>query len=219
MNNRYIIGTGYVNTFNGVDLFRRELMEYWLRNNLKTSSPELIFVLSMRGSRFNHEDVNEINIPGNTGQLNELISSRKHDFSGASASCLTLAMVAYCNECDFIYKEQDVLCFGNWVEKLYECAGDGAGCMGPNDPCPSGTGLMLFRHAFIPKIVARYLSSRPEHDQNSLMEHHFHEMHDLLRIYSMGFDKKRPVDFDAETFFIHQPSFGDIEILKQKGLL
>lgn len=215
-----MIGTGYVNNAAQNGVSREELIKYWVKNNLDTSNPESVFVLSMKGSKLSHEDVDEIAIPGNLGHMDELFDrSKPYDFSGASGSLLTLAMVAYCNESDFIYKEQDVLCFGGWVEKLYEAAGDGGGCMGPNDPCPSGTGLMLFRHAFIPKIVARYLSGRPEHNGDSLMEHHFLEMPDLIRKYSMGFDKKRPIDFDAPTFLIHQPSSSDIQTLKQKGLL
>lgn len=219
MNHRYIIGTGFVNNGGPNSPFKNEVMRHWVVNNRRYANPRAVFVLSMHGSSFSHPDVKEINVVGNLGHHDDLIYGRKpHSFSGAAGAILTLAMVAYCDESDFIYKEQDSLCFGPWVERLYSEIGDGDLIIGPNDPCPSGTALMLMRHNAIPKIVSHYLSSRPEHDANSLVEHHFQEM-EFSKRYSFGYDKKRPYNPDDEVFWIQQPNQNDIELLSKKGLI
>lgn len=199
-------------------------MKYWVRNNRDTASPRAQFVMSMFGSTFHHPDVKEINVIGNLGHYTDLLEGRKpHSFSGATAAIMTLAMVAYADESDFIFKEQDAYAFGPWVEHLYEAMGDGGAAIGAYEPAPSGTALMIFKHSFIPQMVSRYLSMRPEHDTNSLVEHHFHEMAandpKMFRYYSMGYDKSRPVNFDDPVFWIQQPNQEEIQILKQKGLL
>ena len=155
---------------------------------------------------------------GNLGHYSDILEGRKaHAFSGAGAAILTLAMVAYCDESDFIYKEQDALCFGNWVEHLYNSAGHGWGCMGDYDPIPSGTALMLFRHEFIPSIVRSYIDMGPENSNQRMVEHKYSEI--LSNRYSMGYDKRRPVNFNDETFWIQQPNKSDIEELKKRKLL
>jgi len=222
-NRRYIIGTGYVNNGEPGGRFKDEVMRHWVVNNRRYANPRAVFVLSMHGSSFSHPDVREINVVGNLGHLDDLLYRRKpHAFSGAAGAILTLAMVAYCDESDFIYKEQDSLCFGPWVEKLYDEMGDGFGIKGPNDPIPSGTSLMLIRHNAIPMVVSSYLRSRPEHDTSSLVEHHFEEM-EINKIhfnhFSFGYDKRRPYNMDDEAFFIQQPNQNDIEALSRKGLV
>ena len=132
-------------------------------------------------------------------------------------------MVGYCDESDFIYKEQDVFAFGDWVDELYKAAGDSGVALGPNDPPPSGVGLMLVRHSAIPKVVGNYLRSKPETDDQSLMEHHFHDMAkddpDTFRYHSMGYDKRRPVNLTDKAFFIHQHSKAELQALKDSKIL
>lgn len=223
-NRRYIIGTGFVNNGGANGPFKDEVMRHWVVNNRRYSSPRAVLVLSMHGSSFSHPDVKEINVVGNLGHCDDLLYSRKpHAFSGAAGAILTLAMVAYCDESDFIYKEQDSLCFGPWVERLYSELDDGGLIIGPNDPAPSGTALILMRHEWIPTIVSNYLSSRPERDKNSLVEHHFDEMANELslisRRHTFGYDKRRPCNFEDETFWIQQPSREEIKALAKMGLI
>lgn len=222
MSRKYIIGTGFVSY--GTKSFQDFVASLWVKNNQYYATPESVFVLSMKGHIFTHPDVENIKLSGDLGHLSCLLTGRKpHKFSGAGAAILTLAMIAYCNESDFIYKEQDSLCFGNWVDALYDSCGDGGAAIGPFEPAPSGTALMLFRHHSIPEIVGRYLLSRPEHDIHSLVEHHYRDMAKddpkLFRHYSMGYDKRRPVNFDDETFWIQQPNQEDINELKRRNLL
>lgn len=225
VNRRYIIGTGYVDNSTQNGQPREELMKYWLRNNRDTASPRAQFVMSMFGSTFHHPDVKEINVVGNLGHYTDLLDGWKsHTFSGAAVAILTLALVAYADESDFIYKEQDSLAFGPWIDHLYDAIGDdGGACLGPYEPAPSGTALMLFRHWAIPTIVSRYLAMRAENNAQSLVEHHFHEMaaNDpvIFRYYTMGYDKRRPVNFDDRTFWLQQPTPEEIKTLKQKHLL
>lgn len=224
MNRRYIIGTGYCDntTQNGIE--RSELMKYWVRNNRATANPRAQFVLSMHGSSFSHPDVKEINVVGNLGHYSDLLEGRKtHAFSGAGAAIMTLAMVAYCDESDFIYKEQDSLAFGNWVEHLYSECRDYGAVIGNPEPCPSGTALMLFRHERIPEIISAYIHEGPENNIQNLVEHHYHAIAEknpeLVGFYKMGYDKKRPVNFDDETFWIQQPNLKEIDELKRRNLL
>lgn len=219
-----MIGTGYVDNSTQHGQPREELMKYWVRNNRDTASPHAVVVLSMFGSTFHHPDIKEINVVGNLGHYSDLLEGRKMSaFSGAGAAILTLAMIAYCDESDFIYKEQDSLAFGPWVEHLYEAMGDGGAALGPYEPAPSGTALMLFRHSAIPTIVSRYLAMRPEHDAQSLVEHHYRDLAvedpALFKYYSMGYDKRRPVNFDDPVFWIQQPTPEEIQTLKRKKLL
>jgi len=199
-------------------------METWGANNWKFAAPRAVFVLSMAGSHFSHPAIKEVNVVGDLGHHDDLLYGKKtHKFSGAAAAILTLAMIAYCDESDFIYKEQDALAFGSWGDKMYEEIGD-AGCLlGPNVPCPSGTALILMRHWAIPEIVGKYLLSRPEHDSSSLVEHHFHDLAkenpSLFKYHTFGYDKRRPYNLDDKVFWLQQPNESDLEKLEQKGLL
>src|SRR5690606_28699715 len=142
---------------------------------------------------------NRINLAGNLGHVGDLIHGAKpHKICGWGASVCALAMIAYCAELDFIYKEQDCLAFGPCVSQMYQAMGDANMVFGrrmttkPNMPCAQS--LFLIRHKFIPNFVADYLSLGDESDKANTPEAKFVKIESLhpgkVRRLSFGYDRE-----------------------------
>lgn len=169
-----------------------------------------------------------IMLKGNCGHVGDLLSHAKsHDLCGWSSAVLALAMIAYCNESDFIYKEQDCLAFGPWIEQMYSDMGDRGMVFGrpmQSEPwMPCAQSLFLIRHRFILEFVMRYLELGTDADVTNLPEHKFvkleaaHPQH-YARL-SFGYDRERPINFDDKVFYAQKLSPSELNELKKRNLL
>lgn len=172
--------------------------------------------------------VQMIQIPGNLGHVGDLLNgSKKYEFCGWSSAVLALAMIAYCDESDFIYKEQDCLAFGPWVEQLYADMGDGnmvfGGQMKSSPWMPTAQSLFLVRHSFIPHFIWRYLNQGTDNDVNNLPEHKFAKMlanepHHFRKL-SFGVDRERPIPWEDKVFYVQKLCNQELIGLRNRGLL
>ena len=171
---------------------------------------------------------NMISLEGNLGHVGDLLNGTKpHAFCGWSAGLMQLAMTAYCGELDLIYKEQDCLAFGPWVEQMYKDMGDGnmvfGGKMKTAPYMPAAQSLILIRHKFIPDFIWRYLGMGPDGDINNLPEHKFGRMLEQephhFRTLSFGYDRERPINFDAPVWYAQKFTPAELAELKKRGMI
>lgn len=167
-------------------------------------------------------------LSGNLGHVGDLLNgSKPYDFCGWSSGVLALAMIAYSNESDFLYKEQDCLAFGPWVEQMYADMGDGDMVFGrkmqgpPYMPCAQS--LFLVRHSFIPHFVGQYLYMGSDKIETNLPEHKFQKLEDnnpgRIRRLSFGYDRERPINFDDKVWYAQKFTHQELEELKKRKLV
>ena len=117
-NQRYMIGCGWFHSSKTPESERKKQAKRWIENIRRFASPkpECICVVGQGGCRFPESGVESVTVSGDLGNHNDLIKGvKKNEFNGWSGAVLALAMLAYNNESDLIFQEQDCLAFGDYV--------------------------------------------------------------------------------------------------------
>lgn len=227
---KYLLGSSF---FDGGREFRRDMARVWHWNTLAARpTPSRIVIVAEGGSKvpIKSGDMDVIELSGDLGHIgSHLNGSKKHEFTGWSASMCALAMIAYVDEADFIYKEEDCLAFGPWVEQMYADLGpDGDLVFGQAHRSPPwmecSQSLFLIRHRFIPQFVSMYLAMGKDGDVNNLGERKFTRMEERLgstriRRLTFGVDRERPLPFAAPVWYCQQLKSDELNQLKQLGLI
>lgn len=223
---KFTLGSSY---YEGGSQFRRTFHSYWLLNNSRMLvRPERTIVISEGGAAA-PGDRDTLVLSGNLGHVGQLLSGeKKNEFAGWSASMCALAMLAYCNETDFIYKEEDCLAFGPWVDQMYSDMGSGSMVFGrkhtsaPWMQCSQS--LFLVRHAFIPTMVSQYLGLGKDGNKNMLGERKFEVLEerftkDVVKRLSFGVDRCRPLPFDDKVWYAQQFKQQEVDELVKRRLI
>lgn len=177
-----------------------------------------------------------IPLQGNCGHVHQLIGKQEpakpHEFCGWSASVITGAMLAYTNETDFVYLEQDALAFGPVIEKMYEECGDAKMIFGrkmqaaPWMPCAQS--LFLIKHEFIPDFVRFYINAGADRDIKgsqalNLPEHKFMKLKewfpDLVTQFGFGYDRERPIDPFDKVWYAQKFTRDELITLRDAKLI
>jgi hypothetical protein len=218
---KYIIGTGY-----HPHPTARWFFDLWLENTLRFADPkpESVVVLADSGAVIESRDVKWISMNGDIGHVHDLIYGRKpYEYCGWSISICTLALLAYFNECDFVFKEQDVLAFGPWVKKMYSQITNGKLILGRAKIFPAVQSLFLVKHEFIPEFVRLYLGTGDERIQENLGEFKFdllaNRYPEKFRRYSFGYDRDRPFNVADEVFYVQKLVSSEVNLLRDAGLV
>ena len=244
---KYLLGSGF---YSGSDRATR-FVDYWryaLRVNT-TVTPDRVVILSVGGcgAGFSSNEmiwisnkfevwprIEEIHLSGNLGHCEHLLHGTKpHEYTGWAGAVLALALLAYNNETDFIFVEQDCIVHGPYVERMYKEIGDGKMIFGhltfPDGAMmqPCAQALFLIKHEFIPEFVRSYLSLGDERSEGRLTEHKFAQLEQMdpqsYRRFTFGYDRGRPKDgienCNDEVCYFQQLTDGEIEILKRKNWL
>lgn len=234
---KYMIGGGYYSKDPGTSL-ATQMRDAWNANTIKVS-PHSIIKLAVGDSLPDASFT--CNLTGNLGHIDDLVvaKTKPHKFCGWSGAMLALAMLAYCDEADFIYKEQDCLAFGEWVMGLYAATtpefdkDDGYKVIfGSCEIQPAAQSLFLVRHEYIPEFVKQYLQAGQDNDEANLPEMKFarlaKEHPKDWRRFEFGFDRDRPKegleqfikDWDGKSpWYIQQVTAEELEILKAAKLV
>lgn len=230
---RYVIGSGYIGARESV---KEAFARVWLDNTVKYSSPERIVILTSCGAVFPIRQVKQdpyfiqqIAMSGDLGSCGALLhGSKTYQFNGWMGNMLALALIAYNDEADFIYKEEDCLAFGPWVDKMYDEIGSGGVIFGDCkdghiEKMPCAQSLFLVRHSFIPEFVSTLLSSPAQNCDAELGEHKFKRFQDgnptMWKRFSFGYDRGRPFNVDDPVFYIQQITNEELLVLVEKGLM
>lgn len=235
---RYLIGTGYVANAK-TPISASEFYDVWLANTLK-AHPSQIFVVGANGDKPSapHGYVTKGEITqfynglGDLGHIRDKHEGRTNfPFTGWAGAMMLAAFAAY-NEClDFIYKEQDCLAFGNWVEQLYNDMGDGSAVLGkglkpPHNQLQSSQSLFLVRHEAIPCFVSLYIAAGEDQAQGPTTgENKFkrmieaHPTHYKVQSGHWNMDRDRPLPYHQGTWAAQQITSKEFHIMKGLGLI
>lgn len=217
---KYIIGTGF-HPGEG----RVEFYNIWLKNIYPVMG-QGVFVLADSGAWVPpNSSVTRITCIGNLGGCGELLNgTKKHEFNGWMGAVCALAMIAYCDESDFVFVEQDCLAFGPWVQALYDSvAGDYGVTFGKSEGMPCEQSLFLVRHSYIPAFVSLCLGQGPQSKEENLGEAIFKRIMGWRpkewTQFSFGCGRDRPINYDAPVWYAQKLTPVELEELKRRKLI
>lgn len=225
---RVFIGSSY---FDKRQADRPEFLRIWIENTKRfCPDPTRVVLVAEAGSKIPFalpDNYDVVNLSGDLGHVTDLECGRKkNEFAGWTAHMLALAMLAYCDEADFIYKESDCLAFGPCLEQMYIDMGVGEICFGHAQPVspgfPSSQSLFLVKHSFIPAFVSAYISFGG--DAKIHGEHKMCQLRDKfgggrVRQLSFGQDRCRPIEWHRKCLYIQQCYPEELAEMKSRNLI
>lgn len=234
-----IIGSGYFKADQKCEDF---FIQHWLPNTLMVKSDK-IFITNCASPQIktgkNVEWLNLTRNPVHGKNLKENVQ-----FAGWDLGFIHGALYAYSCKCDYIYKEQDCLAFGNWLEKMYkQCRGKqmvtGELWNHPKRDYTIELSLILIKYDFIMPFLTQ-LFAIPGTANKMRPEKKFLIIRDnnpeLIGTIDFGYGGNRPFECN-ECFYIQKPRWNyktqkpiktevgsgitieEIEFLKKKELL
>ena len=154
----YLIGSGYFNNHCAA-IPAQEMAVAWLACIRKHANPppRRIVVVTAGGHAPEIEGADVIKCSGNIGNLSHKVAGQKnHAFAGWMPPVMITTMIAYNEELDYVFQEQDCLAFGPYVERMYADMGDGQMAIGrplAQMGQPATQSLFVVRHAYIWQFV------------------------------------------------------------------
>ena len=221
---KYIIGSGYhCRPGQNFDKF----YPVWYDNTVEYAKPEKVIVLASGGCyvKGDHRAPGTwIHMDGDLGHVHDLNNHRKpYHWCGWSIAFVTLALLAYFDECDFIWKEQDVLAFGSWPERMYDEIGNAGMIFGSAKCMPAVQSLVLCKHQFIPEFVRLFLGTGSEQLKSNEGEIKFKRLEEQnpgkFARYSFGYDRDRPFFINDPVFYAQHLTTSEMRFLVKSGLL
>lgn len=224
---KYIIGTGYFATEEQAPAKEHFFTRYWWENTQEYTQRDNphVYIINGGGRYYGPPMGSWVNLDRNLGHIHHMIHDAANfpgPLCGWSMSVILLALIAYHNRCDLIYKEQDCLAFGPWVDRLY------ADCEGKNmvtGQCrlmKIEQSLFLIKYEFLLEYVRQYLAF-PISDAQHLPEFKFDEMiknpRNKIGHLSFGYGRDRPIDYNDGVFYLQQITAQEIGDLENRGLL
>lgn len=230
---KYLIGTGFHSNAGDkgnpktAGLRPVDFWSLWHENTIKYArpAPERIAVIgSGNGIQPFPFGTQWIALSGDLGHVHDLNEHLKpYHWCGWSMALVTLALLAYQNECDFVFKEQDVLAFGPWVERMYAEIGSAGMIFGRARCMPAVQSLLLCKHEFIPEFVRLFMSTGSEQEKRNEGELKFARLErdhpSLFTRYSFGYDRDRPINYDDEVFYLQHTTPDELKELRRRGLV
>ena len=194
--------------------------EIWMRQIAKADpQPKEIVAIGVGGCAppYRHP-IQSITLGGNLGY----IGGTRHHLGGWSAGAIALSMVAYNNGTDFIYVEQDCLCFGDWVRTLYRDSELLQVAFGRSIRMAAAQALFLVKHDYIPQFVCDYLTL-PRDSLEFVPESKFAKLAatkpDKWGRFSFGYDRDRPFDVSQKAFYLQHLTMQELDEVRGAGLI
>lgn len=224
---RYIIGSGYHEApGSGLSWFH----EIWAANTVAYAPhAERIFIIADGGCAPARpmRAADWIFLRGNLGGSGNILGNQvpvlPYFMPGCPASWMAGLWIAYINECDYVYKEQDLLAFGDWVGEMYRQIGDGKAIFGNGHIHGITTAVFLIKHDFIPYFVTAYMLAGSEDVPQRIAEMKMRMLEqrwpEHFRRYSFGFDADRPFDPTAKVFTVQKLTTDDLRTLADHKLI
>jgi hypothetical protein len=232
---RFLLGTS---VFDGGKPERQAMTQLWIENIERMDvKPTKVVMIGEGGANIPALCGDAVRLSGDLGHIHQHLDDgpkSHHGFTGWSASMLALAMLAYVDEADFIYKESDCVAFGPWVQALYRDCGNADWVFGPKmQSAPwmaCAQSLFMVRHKAIPQFVMMFLQRGPENSRHMIGENRFvdmagfyypHEFNPALRTayLSFGVDRERPIPWDAPVFYFQQPTAAELASARKRNLI
>ncbi len=234
--NKFTIGSGY---FHGPDgkQWASWFFDLWQGSVLRQNPHEVVIVGNggcVLPGMAELAPGQVIALTGNLGHVHSLIGkslpAKPHAFCGWSGAVLSTALLAYCNETDYVWAEQDMLMFGPVVERMYEELGPRKMLFGKSNTMPCAQSLFLIKHDFIPRFVHAYLSFQDDRSPYNLPEHKFRSLLQMfpreVGQFSFGVDRDRPLPIGtsgrvgaSSCWYGQKFSPGELKSLAISGML
>lgn len=235
MSRRYTVISGYHDQER--NLFGVDTLDFfgpWLRNTRAAFPDALdVFVVDTNPLRKPacHGQVKWLPMSFNPGHVHHL-DRHMVDFParlcGWSLCFMTGALLAYYNNSDALFKEQDCLVFGDARDVMFSSMGDFSVMTGSFEDSV-GVGLeqslVLVRHAFIPELLKRLLCHpandagpghvRPEKKWQDVLRH------GELATLPFGYGRRRPSEFPPadKAWYAQQITSAELAALAGRGLV
>lgn len=199
------------------------LRQTWCLNMMRHAPDARSIIISQAGIKPMFRGPNEqwVFLDGNLGHIGQHLSGEiKYRHTGYTATLIAGLMLAYTDESDAIFAEQDCLAFGPWREKLYEEVGERGLIFGNCRLMGAAQSLFLVKHWFIIEFIRRYL----EHSDTEILgENKFRIMEQQTPLtvgrHSIPFDRDRPIDPTFPVFYLQKATPEDIRLLAANGLV
>lgn len=153
----------------------------------------------------------------NLGHVGDYIHGIRHGRWCGWTSAIVLGLIhAYVSNVDFIYKEQDCLAFGNYIEKMYSDCDDADIVYGSCKLMNAAQSLFLVKRNAIPDIIS---SLAHDDDKTVLPEYKFIRLPVRQKRLSFGYDRDRPLNMNDDVFYMQQISESELNELKEYKLI
>jgi hypothetical protein len=137
---------------------------------------------------------------------------------GWSISWIIPALIAYSEGCDFVYKEQDCLAFGDWLPIVCQ----GRATFGQNSIMPCEQSLFYLRHDFILTFIRDFMCV-PGHDAQISTEDKFRKVMmnhgGDVKFHDLPGGRNRPVPDMTKPFYLQKITPEEMQALKTQGLI
>jgi hypothetical protein len=221
---QFILASGFYAPSGPAGQAHRDFFKIWAENNRRTIAPKATYIISAAGKPFLDDGVHQWITAENLGHVMQM--PEQQVLGGWSASFLMSCLIAYHNKADLIYKEQDCLAFGPWVQRLYEEIGNAGMITGKMNTTGDAAGLLaqsllLVRHGFLLPMIGLYCSIQ-QTDRQVVPEHKFNfiaQRTNAVRQTTMGCDRSRPIPFDDPAFYVQQLTTEEIAELRARKLI
>jgi hypothetical protein len=230
---KYLLGTGYhcnagdKGNAKTAGLSAPEFFPIWWENTIFCGAKRIVVLATGNGPRpktMMGQIGRWIDLDGDLGHTHDLNTGQKpYHWCGWSIALVTLALIAYADECDYVFKESDVLAFGPWVERMYAEIGDYGMVFGKARCMPAVQSVLLCKHEFIPQFVRIYLGTGSEQEKRNEGELKFARMEKehphLFGRFSFGVDRDRPLPYNDEVWYAQHLTEAELAELKRRGLI
>jgi len=214
----YIIGTGY---YESSEKDKEFYEKYWFPNTIEHASPKKIVVINSGSPNRKVSTENWIDLTENPGHTDQMrASGDTTQFGGWTLGFINAAMYAYSCKCDFFYKEQDCLAFGDWAEKIRQesIEKDRPIMVGrlidyPHDQGDYELCLTYIRYEFILSFLIELFAINRS-DKDCFCETKFKMIGDKTNTIgrvSFGYGGNRPFNADDPIFYIQKPRWWPLE--------
>lgn len=218
----FSVYTGYVaRDLDGnkyANLNSQNFFNLWYKNTRKYIPNKDIFLLGPDVPDLSlTQNVKILGKYANLGHIGDYLTNIKTGrWCGWTAAVVLGLAHSYAAGTDFIYKEQDCLSFGNYIERMYNDCKDHDIVYGSCSAMGVAQSLFLVKRDAIPDIIA---SLSKDEDRDVLPEYKFTRLPVRQKRLSFGYDRDRPFNESDDCFYIQQLSTQDIEKLNNKALI
>lgn len=219
---KYLVVSGYFNKpESGMDWF----YPIWWRNTIEADvKPQKVCIISMGGHTIKDAPGDWINLVGDT------VDSNTHGvyppkFPANQIVVCTGALLAWLNQCDLVYKEQDLLAFGPYIKQMYDEIGDRKMIYGRLKMPWAANSLCLFKWDWCLEFVRWFLgtetqtSATPHVSAEDKFFKFVQTNPELAGFYSFGYDRDRPFNITDKVWTAQKFTAKELILLREHGLI
>lgn len=156
-------------------------------------------------------------------QIDYVYSKRSHSqphHNDSGASLMVGAQIAFCNEMDYVFIEQDCLVYGldkaiTWAQGKNFIYGYGEWGLHPGW---AETSFLYIKYEFIPEFLKicneSYYHSASQKPKTEVAWHNMFK--NVADFWPFGYGRKKNINFNDEVFYIHKLTDAELEKLLEK---